>query len=286
MDVTTVGIVGGGLMGSEIAFTVARSLTCNVVIRDISEEALAKSRETVSKIASRTVRRNEATEEEAAGWIKRISYVTTLEEVAKSKPEIVIEAIFENMELKQEIFAELDRLLPATSLLCTNTSALPITSIAVKTQHPERVVGTHFFNPASIMKLVETVRGYYTSDDTVEKVKDFCRSIGKEAVVCKDGPGFITSRLMAPMLMEAVKCLQEGLASAEDIDKAMKLAYNHPIGPFAFLDLVGLDTMVKVLDEMAKTMGSQWLAPPMMRQLVAAGRLGRKTGKGFYDYSK
>jgi 3-hydroxybutyryl-CoA dehydrogenase len=286
MDVKNVGVIGGGLMGSEIALTVARHLGCNVVIRDVSDEALANSRATISKVASRTVRRKEATEDEAANWLKRISYVTKVEDVAAAQPEVVIEAVFEDMSLKQGVFADLDRLTSPGVLLCTNTSALPITSIAAKTQHPERVVGTHFFNPASIMKLVEMVRGYYTSDDTVERAKAFCKSIGKESVVCKDSPGFITSRLMAPILLEAVRCLQEGVASAEDIDKAMKLAYNHPIGPFEFLDLVGLDTMVKVLDEMSKTMGSQWLAPPLMRQLVAAGRLGRKTGKGFYDYSK
>ena len=286
MDVKNVGVIGGGLMGSEIALTVARHLGCNVVIRDVSDEALAKSRDTISKVASRTVRRKEATEDEAANWLKRISYVTKVEDVAAAQPEVVIEAVFEDMSLKQGVFADLDRLTSPGVLLCTNTSALPITSIAAKTQHPERIVGTHFFNPASIMKLVEMVRGYYTSDDTVERTKAFCKSIGKESVVCKDSPGFITSRLMAPILLEAVRCLQEGVASAEDIDKAMKLAYNHPIGPFEFLDLVGLDTMVKVLDEMSKTMGSQWLAPPLMRQLVAAGRLGRKTGKGFYDYSK
>ncbi|MDP2936851.1 MAG: 3-hydroxyacyl-CoA dehydrogenase family protein [Dehalococcoidia bacterium] len=286
MDVKNVGVIGGGLMGSEIALIVARHLGCNVVIRDVSDEALAKSRDTISKVASRTVRRKEATEDEAANWLKRISYVTKVEDVAAAQPEVVIEAVFEDMSLKQGVFADLDRLTSPGVLLCTNTSALPITSIAAKTQHPERIVGTHFFNPASIMKLVEMVRGYYTSDDTVERTKAFCKSIGKESVVCKDSPGFITSRLMAPILLEAVRCLQEGVASAEDIDKAMKLAYNHPIGPFEFLDLVGLDTMVKVLDEMSKTMGSQWLAPPLMRQLVAAGRLGRKTGKGFYDYSK
>jgi len=286
MDVKNVGVIGGGLMGSEIALTVARHLGCNVVIRDVSDEALANSRATISKVASRTVRRKEATEDEAANWLKRISYVTKVEDIAATQPEVVIEAVFEDMSLKQGVFADLDRLTSPGVLLCTNTSALPITSIAAKTQHPERIVGTHFFNPASIMKLVEMVRGYYTSDDTVERAKAFCKSIGKESVVCKDSPGFITSRLMAPILLEAVRCLQEGVASAEDIDKAMKLAYNHPIGPFEFLDLVGLDTMVKVLDEMSKSMGSQWLAPPLMRQLVAAGRLGRKTGKGFYDYSK
>lgn len=286
MDVKNVGVIGGGLMGSEIALTVARHLGCNVVIRDVSDEALANSRATISKVASRTVRRKEATEDEAADWLKRISYVTKVDDVAAAQPEVVIEAVFEDMSLKQGVFADLDRLTSPDVLLCTNTSALPITSIAAKTQHPERIVGTHFFNPASIMKLVEMVRGYYTSDDTVERTKAFCKSIGKEPVVCKDSPGFITSRLMAPILLEAIRCLQEGVASAEDIDKAMKLAYNHPIGPFEFLDLVGLDTMVKVLDEMSKTMGSQWLAPPLMRQLVAAGRLGRKTGKGFYDYSK
>ncbi len=286
MNTTNVGVVGGGLMGSEIALTVARHLGCKVVIRDISDEALAKSKDTVFKVASRTVRRNEATDEEAADWLRRISYVTKIEDVAAGQPEVVIEAVFEDLALKQELFAELDRLVPPTAILCTNTSALPVTSIAVRTQNPQRVVGTHFFNPASIMKLVEMVRGYYTSDDTVERTKELCRSIGKEPVVCKDSPGFITSRLMAPILMEAVRCLQEELASVEDIDKAMKLAYNHPIGPFEFLDLVGLDTMVKVLDEMTKTMGSQWLAPPLMRQLVAAGRMGRKAGKGFYEYDK
>lgn len=286
MNMKNVGVIGGGLMGSEIALTAARHLGCNVAIRDVSDEALARSRDTVSKVASRTVRRKEATEEEAAGWMGRISYVTRIEDVAAARPEIVVEAVFEDLALKQAVFAEMDKLVPPATLLCTNTSALPITSIAARTQNPERIVGTHFFNPASIMKLVEMVRGYYTSDDTVEKVKEFCKSIGKEPVVCKDSPGFITSRLMAPILLEAVRCLQEGVASAEDIDKAMRLAYNHPIGPFEFLDLVGLDTMVKVLDEMSKTMGSQWLAPPLVRQLVAAGRLGRKAGKGFYDYGK
>lgn len=286
MDVENVGVIGGGLMGSEIALTVARHLACNVIVRDVSDEALSKSQETVSKVASRTVRRKEATEEEAAGWLSRICYVTKLEDVAAAEPEIVIEAVFEDLALKQGLFSELGNLLAAETLLCTNTSALPITSIAANTCCPERVIGTHFFNPASIMKLVEMVRGYYTSNDTVEKVKDFCKSIGKEPVVCKDAPGFITSRLMAPLMMEAVRCLQEGVASPEDIDKAMKLAYNHPVGPFEFLDLVGLDTMVKVLDGMSKTMGSQWLAPPLLRQLVAAGRLGRKVGKGFYDYTK
>jgi len=286
LDIKTVGVIGGGLMGSEIAVTVARHLGCNVIIRDVSDEALAKSKDTVSKVASRTVRRKEATEEETVGWLKRISYVTKLEDLAAANPEIVIEAVFEDMALKQKVFADLGNLVAAETLLCTNTSALPITSIAANTCCPERVVGTHFFNPASIMKLVEMVRGYYTSDETVEKVKEFCKSIGKEPVVCKDSPGFITSRVMAPLILEAVRCLQEGVASAEDIDKAMRLAYNHPVGPFEFLDLVGLDTMVKVLDEMSKTMGSQWLAPPLMRQLVVAGRLGRKTGKGFYDYNK
>lgn len=286
MEVKTVALVGGGLMGSEIGFTVARHLGCDVIIRDVSEEALAKSRATVTKVASRTVRRNEATEEQTSTWLKRVCYVTKLEDIGAAQPEVVIEAVFEDLALKQEVFAELDKLLPSGSLLCTNTSALPITSIAAKTQRPERLIGTHFFNPAAIMELVEVVRGYYTSDETVEKTREFCQSIGKVPVVCKDFPGFITSRLMAPLLLEAVRCYQEGLASFEDIDKAMMKAYNHPIGPFQFLDLVGLDTMVKVLDEMAKTMGSEWLAPPLMRQLVAAGRLGRKVGKGFYDYGK
>lgn len=285
MEIKTVGIVGGGLMGSEIGFTVARHLGCDVIIRDVSEEALAKGRDVAAKVASRTVRRGEATDEQSATWLKRLCYVTKIEDIAAGQPEVVIEAIFEDLALKQEVFAQLDRMLPG-ALLCTNTSALPITSIAAKTQRPDRIIGTHFFNPASIMKLVEVARGYYTSDDTVARTKEFCHSIGKEPVVCKDAPGFITSRVMAPMLLEAVRCYQEGLASAEDIDKAMKLAYNHPIGPFEFLDLVGLDTMVKVLDEMAKTMGSAYLPPPLMRQLVAAGRLGRKAGKGFYDYSK
>jgi 3-hydroxybutyryl-CoA dehydrogenase len=284
MEVKTVGVVGGGLMGAEIALTVARHLGCDVIVRDISDEALAKSKDTSSKVASRTVRRGEASQEQADGWLKHISYTTKMEELAKAQPQVVIEAVFENLELKKGVFAELDSLLPPETLLCTNTSALPITSIASKTQHPERVIGTHFFNPASIMRLVEVVRGYYTSDETVAKTREFCQSIGKETVVCKDFPGFITSRLMSPILLEAVRCFQEGLASVEDIDKAMKLAYNHPIGPFEFLDLVGLDTMVKVLDEMAKTMGPAYLPPPIMRQMVEAGRLGRKVGKGFYDY--
>lgn len=286
MGTRTVGVVGGGLMGTEIAFTVARGLGCNVVVREVSEELVARSRDTLSKIAGRTVKRKDAPEEEVAKWVQSISYVTSMEDLASAKPELVIEAVFENMALKQDVFAELDRLLPPETILCTNTTGLPITSIAAKTQHPERVIGTHFFNPASIMKLVEMIRGYYTSDETVEKIKQFCVSICKEPVVCKDGPGFIATRVYAPVIMEAIRCLQEGLASAEDIDKAMKLAYNHPIGPFEFIDLVGLDTMEKVMDELAKNLGPQYMAPPLVRQLVAAGRLGRKVGKGIYDYSK
>ncbi|MBI2849069.1 MAG: 3-hydroxyacyl-CoA dehydrogenase family protein [Chloroflexi bacterium] len=283
MDIKTVGVVGGGTMGAEIAFVAASRLDASIIIKEADDKIIAKSRDVVGRISNRTLRRKEATEEDLAAWSQKICWTTRMEDLAGAQ--VIVEAVFENMDLKKQVFADLDSLCPPQTLLCTNTSALPVTEIASLTKHPERVIGTHFFNPAAIMKLVEIVRGLATSDETVERTKAFCQSLGKETVVCKDSPGFITSRLATPVMLEAMKCVQEGIASAEDIDKAMRLAYNHPIGPLELADLVGLDTMLRVMDGMQQSLGEHFRPPTILRQMVAAGRLGRKVGKGFYDYA-
>ncbi len=279
-----IGVCGAGLMGSEIAYVIASHLDAQVVVRDVTEEAVNRGRSIIERVAARAVQKGKATEAEKDNWLGRITYTIHLENLAPC--EAVVEAVFENVDLKRQIFTQLDAICESAQFLASNTSGLPITFIAAATKNPQRVIGTHFFNPASIMRLVEIVRGLETSDDTLAKAQDFCRQAGKETVVVKDFPGFITTRVGQGFLCEAIRCLEQGVATPEDIDKGMRLAYNHPMGPLELIDLIGLDTQLFIQESLTREYGDQFRPSPLLRQLVAAGRLGRKTGQGFFDYTK
>lgn len=280
-----IGIVGSGLMGTGIAFVVARQVEAEAVVVDVAEEFLKKSRAAINGLAARAVEKGQAKQEEAAAWLNRLRFTTQYGELQGAS--FVIEAVPEELALKRRVFAELDKLCGEQAILASNTTGLPVTQIASATRRPERVIGAHFFNPAPVMKLVEIVRGYATSDATVQKTREFCSRLGKETVlVDKDYPGFITTRIMNGYLSEALRCLEEGVGSAADIDKGCRLAYNHPMGPFELMDLVGLETVLAAMESLHAAYGERFRPSLLLRQMVAAGRLGRKSGSGFYDYAK
>ncbi|MBI2955406.1 MAG: 3-hydroxyacyl-CoA dehydrogenase family protein [Chloroflexi bacterium] len=279
-----VGVVGAGLMGSEIAYVIASSLDAKVVVRDVSEEALARGRNIIDKVATRAVQKGKATEQDKANMFGRMTFTMNFGDLADA--EVVVEAVFENLDLKKQVFVELDNICTSAQILATNTSGLPITQIAAVTKNPQRVIGTHFFNPASVMRMVEVIRGYETSEDTLQKTLDFCHSVGKETVVSKDYPGFISTRLGQALIGEAIRVLEQGVGTVEDIDKACRLAFNHPIGPLELADLIGMDTELRIMESLTAEYGDFFRPSPLVKQMVAAGQLGRKTGRGFYDYSK
>jgi 3-hydroxybutyryl-CoA dehydrogenase len=269
-------------MGSGIAQVVAANGK-EVVLLDISDSSLDRGMSTIKNSLGRFVKKGEMSEEDSKSILSRI-YMTKmfsdLEDV-----DLVIEAIFENMEVKKETFKRLDASTRPEVILATNTSSLPIVEIAVCTKRADKVVGMHFFNPAPVMKLVEIIKTLTTSDETANFAYDFAKALGKDPVRTKDAPGFIVNRILIPMLNEAVFALQDGVGNAEDIDKAMKLGTNQPIGPLALIDLIGLDVTLDVIDVLYKEFQDQkFRAAPLLRQMVRAGWLGRKTGRGFYKY--
>lgn len=281
-DVKRVGVVGAGTMGSGIAQVLA-SNGKEVVLLDISDSSLDRGMSTIKNSLGRFVKKGEMSEEEMKSILSRI-YMTKmfsdLEDV-----DLVIEAIFENMDVKKETFTKLDASIRPEVILATNTSSLPIVEIAVCTKRADKVVGMHFFNPAPVMKLVEIIKTLTTSDETVNFAYDFAKVLGKEPVRTKDAPGFIVNRILIPMLNEAVFALQDGVGTPEDIDKAMKLGTNQPIGPLALIDLIGLDVTLDVMDTFYREFqDSKFRAAPLLRQMARAGWLGRKTGRGFYKY--
>src|SRR5690606_31898444 len=232
------------------------------------------------------VERGKVTEAQKAEVLESISATTNIEDL--KDVDIVIEAVIEDLDVKKDVFSKLDQILPKDVIIATNTSSMSITAIAAATKRPERVAGMHFFNPAQIMKLVEVVRGISTSDETVEEIKNFAKQLNKEPIeVKKDTPGFIVNRIMIPQFIEAIKLLEEGVASAEDIDKAVTLGLNYPMGPFTLQDYAGVDIGYYVMEYMKNELNDNRYAPPLLlKQLVRAGRLGKKTGAGFYDYNK
>ena len=280
-EVHRVAVVGAGTMGNGIAHVFAQH-GYEVTLVDVAEERLSLALETISANLDRQVRKGVIAAEEKGAALARIQTATDL--AAAAGAGLVVEAVPEQFELKARIFRELDERVP-DGILASNTSSISITALAGHTRRPERVVGMHFMNPVPVMQLVEVVRGLQTSDEVVEAVVETAGRLGKTPVEVRDFPGFVSNRVLMPMINEAVYCLMEGVASAEAIDTVMKLGMNHPMGPLALADLIGLDTCLAILEVLHRDLGDDKYRPcPLLRQYVAAGWLGRKTGRGFYRY--
>ncbi|SFS54022.1 3-hydroxyacyl-CoA dehydrogenase family protein [Marininema halotolerans] len=284
MRIQRIAVIGAGLMGSGIAQALATP-GYQVHLCDVSEEALNKGFAGIEKSLARFIKAKHLSEQDAEDARSRITGFTELEK-AVSDVDLVVEAVPENMELKKRIFYDLDRFTKPEVILATNTSELSVTAIASATKRPRSVVGMHWFNPPPVMRLVEIVRGVDTSEEAIEVIKKVSERAGKETVVVKDVQGFVTSRAISAHMMECMKILEEGVASAEDIDKAIRLGLNYPMGPFELADYVGLDTMLFASEGMVEAYGDRFRVPQTLRKLVEAGHLGRKSGKGFYDYTK
>jgi 3-hydroxybutyryl-CoA dehydrogenase len=284
MEIKIVGVLGAGSMGNGIA-QVAAQAGYQVVMRDIEDRFVENGLKAIQKFLAKSVEKGKMTEDQKKEIVSRIRGTTRMEDL--KGVDYVIEAVFEDLELKKNIFKQLDELTRKEVVLSTNTSSMSITEIAVATRRPEKVAGMHFFNPAPLMKLVEVIRGFHTNDETVATIMDMSRKMGKEPVeVRKDTPGFIVNRLMIPHMVEAIRLLEEGVASKEDIDKAVKLGLNYPMGPFELMDLTGVDIAHHVTEYFYKELNkeSKWSVPGLMKSLIRAGRLGRKTGGGWYNY--
>ena len=277
-----IAVVGAGQMGNGIAHVCAASGFAVTMI-DVFPAALEKGRATIEKNLARQVQKGTLTEAARGEALARLATAGSLD--AAKDATVVIEAATENAELKFKLFSELDGIAPASAILATNTSSISITEIAARTKRPAQVIGMHFMNPVPVMQLVEVIRGLATSDAVTAHVTELAKKLGKTPVEVSDYPGFVSNRVLMPMINEAVFCLMEGVGSAESIDTVMKLGMNHPIGPLALADLIGLDTCVAILDVLHKGLGDdKYRACPLLRKYVAAGWLGRKSGRGFFSY--
>lgn len=277
-------VIGAGTMGAGIAQTFAAK-GFEVILRDIKDEFVDRGLKTIDKNLSRLVTKGKITEEVKAEILTRITGTVDLNQAADA--DLVVEAATENPEIKKQIFRDLDAITKPEAILASNTSSLSITEVAAATKRPDKVIGMHFFNPAPVMKLVEIIRGITTSQETFDAVKAISVEIGKEPVEVAEAPGFVVNRILIPMINEGIGIFAEGIASAEDIDKAMKLGANHPMGPLELGDLIGLDVVLAIMDVLYKETGdSKYRAHTLLRKYVRAGWLGRKSGKGFYSYAK
>lgn len=277
-------VLGAGTMGAGIVQAFAQK-GHEVIVRDIKEEFVERGISGINKGLSRLVSKGKMTEEAKEEILSRITGTTDLNLAADC--DLVVEAAVENMRIKREIFAELDTICKEETILASNTSSLSITEVASATKRADKVIGMHFFNPAPVMKLVEVIKGMATSQETFEKVKALSVAIGKEPVEVAEAPGFVVNRILIPMINEASQILLEGVASVEDIDTSMKYGANHPMGPLALGDLIGLDVCLAIMDVLYNETGdSKYRASTLLRKYVRAGWLGRKSGRGFYDYSK
>lgn len=282
MSISHVAVIGAGTMGNGIA-QVCAAAGLNVVMLDISDEALRRGMTTISASLDRLIKKQTLTSADKQEILARISVTTRYSDL--SAADLAIEAATENEALKLRILKEIDAVVSTEAIIATNTSSISITRLAATTGRPERFIGTHFFNPVPLLALVELIRGLQTSDETLQRIEAFVQTIGKTSIVAKNSPGFAVNRILCPMINEAVFALQEGLATAEEIDNGMKLGANHPIGPLALADLIGLDTMLSVMDVFYQGFKDPKYRPaPLLREMVDAGFLGRKSGRGFYQY--
>lgn len=282
MEIKRIAVIGAGLMGNGIA-QVAAQAGLTVALRDVEEPFLQRAMANIEKSLGRFVEGGKIAQEEAPAIMGRICPTTSMDEAASSA-DYVIEAVTENLDLKKEVFADLDSICPSHTILATNTSQLSVTVIASATRRPAQVIGTHWFSPPAMMRLIEVVKGMQTSQETLDVTLALAQHLGKETVVCKDSRGFITSRAFGAFMSECVRILEEGVATPEDIDKAIKLGFNHPMGPFELMDFGGLDVAFNAMSGLEEAFGPRFKPPQVLKILVNAGYLGPKSGRGFYTY--
>jgi len=282
-EIRRVAVLGCGLMGSGIAEVVAKA-GFETWVRELNVDLLKKGRTSIEKSLGRAVEKGKLSAEDRDATLGRIHTTTELQDLKDC--DLIIEAVTEQLDLKNEMFGTLDKLCPPHTIFASNTSSLTIADMAAATSRPDRIVGLHFFNPVPVMKLVEVVRTIVTSDETFQRTFDFARNIGKDPIVAKDTSGFVVNRLLVPYMLDAIRCLEQGLASIEDIDKGMTLGTGYPMGPFVLCDFVGIDTLYRIaeimFDEFRET---RFAPPPLLKRMVSMGYFGRKTRKGFYDYT-
>ena len=277
-----IGVIGAGTMGNGIAQVAARA-GYSVVMRDVKDEFLQRGLQAIDRSLQRDVDKERLSTEEKQSIIERIKSTTELE--ALSEASFVVEAVTENLSVKTEIFSALDRITPPDAILASNTSSISITRLGAATERPDKVIGMHFMNPVPVMKLVEVIRGLATSNETYERVRSLSEKLGKTALDCNDSPGFVSNRVLLPMINEAIFTLHEGVATRESIDGIMKLGMNHPMGPLQLADFIGLDVCLAILNVLYDGLGdSKYRACPLLKRYVDAGWLGKKTGRGFYEY--
>ena len=286
MEIKKIGVIGAGAMGNGIA-QMAAQIGCEVMLRDIKEEYVERGMKNIDRFLSKSVEKGKleaAQKDTILGRIKGTTEMSDLKDV-----DFVIEAVIENLDLKKSVFKELDELCAPHVILASNTSSMSLTEIAAATHRPEKVCGMHFFNPVPIMKLVEIIRGYSTNDETIDITTELAKKMGKITVeVKKDSPGFVVNRIMIPHMLEAIKIVEEGIASIEDVDIAVKGGLNYPMGPFELMDLTGIDICYFVSEYFYKELNkeSKWVSPNLLKTMIRANKLGRKTGGGWYDYGK
>lgn len=286
MEIKKVGVLGAGAMGNGIA-QLAAQIGCEVVMRDIEDAFVERGMKSIDRFLSKSVEKGKLEAKEKDTIMGRIKGTTDMADL--KDVDFLVEAVLEDLDLKKKVFKELDELCRPEVILSSNTSSMSITEIATATSRPDKICGMHFFNPAPLMRLVEIIRGYYTSDETVATATELAKKMGKVTVeVKKDSPGFIVNRIMTPHFLEAIKMLEEGIATAEDIDTAVKNGLNYPMGPFELMDLTGIDIAYHVTEYFHKELNQElkWIAPTLMKSMIKAGKLGRKTRAGWYDYKK